>query len=169
MGQHGIRTDFYSSPGYPCRRHNALLVALVLIIVLPVLPVLPVLLVLSLFLSPSLSPCPTHHEKKKNKTKKKNRFERGNIDEVTIEAPALGLPAALWVAPESGGEWFLEEVELSCSEAGTSTHWSKSLVQFISQLIGPIHPPHHTVIRRRRLHSTPRFIGRASLTTKVRR
>jgi len=44
------------------------------------------------------------------------RFERGNIDEVTFDAPDLGLPTAMWIAPESGGEWFLEEVELSCSE-----------------------------------------------------
>ena len=44
------------------------------------------------------------------------RFERGNIDEVSFDAPDLGLPVALWIAPESGGEWYLEEVEVSCSE-----------------------------------------------------
>jgi hypothetical protein len=38
------------------------------------------------------------------------------VDEVTFDAPDLGLPAAIWIAPEAGGEWYLEEVELSCGE-----------------------------------------------------
>ena len=35
---------------------------------------------------------------------------------MSFDAPDLGLPVALWIAPESGGEWYLEEVEVSCSE-----------------------------------------------------
>lgn len=41
-----------------------------------------------------------------------SRFERGNVDEVVLEAPNLGVPAAIWIAPESG-EWMLEEVTVS--------------------------------------------------------
>jgi|TARA_B100001142_G_scaffold121088_1_gene122992 hypothetical protein len=28
------------------------------------------------------------------------RFERGDVDEVTFDAPDIGAPAALWIAPE---------------------------------------------------------------------
>lgn len=42
-----------------------------------------------------------------------SRFERGNVDEVVLEAPNhLGVPAAIWVTPESG-EWVLDEVTVS--------------------------------------------------------
>ena len=47
------------------------------------------------------------------------RFNRGDVDEVSFASPDLGCPAAIWIAPEAGGEWFLEEVELSCSEGSS--------------------------------------------------
>ena len=40
------------------------------------------------------------------------RFERGGADECAFDAPDIGVPVAIWVAPEQGGDWFLEEVEV---------------------------------------------------------
>ena len=40
------------------------------------------------------------------------RFERGSVDEVVFDAPDMGMPCAIWVAPEQGGDWMLEEVEV---------------------------------------------------------
>ena len=40
------------------------------------------------------------------------RFERGGADECFFAAPDIGVPVAIWVAPEQGGDWFLEEVEV---------------------------------------------------------
>jgi hypothetical protein len=40
------------------------------------------------------------------------RFERGGADECFFDAPDIGVPVAIWVAPEQGGDWFLEEVEV---------------------------------------------------------
>lgn len=40
------------------------------------------------------------------------RFERGGVDEVVFDAPDIGAPCALYVAPEKGGSWFLVEVEV---------------------------------------------------------
>ena len=44
------------------------------------------------------------------------RFERGAEDTVTFDAPDLGLPAAMWISPEDGGMWYVDEVELRCSD-----------------------------------------------------
>ena len=44
------------------------------------------------------------------------RFERGAEDVVTFDAPDLGLPAAMWISPEDGGMWYVDEVELRCSD-----------------------------------------------------
>ena len=73
---------------------------------------LPSFLPSFLHLSSCYTPTPPTH----TRARFERRFERGSIDEVTFDAPDLGVPAAMWVTPEADGEWFLEEVELSCSE-----------------------------------------------------
>ena len=45
------------------------------------------------------------------------RFERGGADECAFDAPDIGVPVAIWVAPEQGGDWFLEEVEVRVETA----------------------------------------------------
>ena len=45
------------------------------------------------------------------------RFERGGADECAFDAPDIGVPVAIWVAPEQGGDWFLEEVEVRLETA----------------------------------------------------
>jgi len=47
------------------------------------------------------------------------RFERGAEDVVTFDAPDLGLPAAMWISPEDGGMWYVDEVELRCSDGSS--------------------------------------------------
>ena len=60
------------------------------------------------------------------------RFERGAEDTVTFDAPDLGLPAAMWISPEDKGMWYVDEVELRCSDG------SAMAVQAESQRRGAI-------------------------------
>jgi len=60
------------------------------------------------------------------------RFERRSETEVTFDAPDMGLPASIWVAPEKGAEWFLDEVGLR------NVSFQTCLTSFLAHLLGII-------------------------------